>query len=396
MRSPKTKTLVIGIVALVLACVSLAITISNVVVKRQPELALKVWPGNGHALSRIADRVFNEARQAEQTPELAQQAHDLKKEARQIAERSLTKEPLNPAAFRIIAEAPDQSPKSRRQLLQSASALTRRDSLLQIAIIETVAREGDGEAALEHYDALLRRRTAFRDAAGRGLAKALAAPDLVKPMGSLLRRSPPWESLLFHYLLQEPSSWDGFIALHRDLQGRNIIPVKTSADFTSQLIDAGRIDDAITISRLVNGPVIETGSKIIETKFMVAPPFPGNWATPDNAAASLIPLREGGALLSLSRGASGTIARKLIALTSGQYQSSITINKEDSLTSDAKPPQLQARLACADQTGPARFSNISLVVDQSCKYQWLSIFLEESSPFDSDIIISQIRVKISE
>lgn len=388
------KTTLIVLVALALASASFAATYSTIIERRDPHTALAIWESNGKASARLADRAMRTSLKAQQTKEITKDQIDkIEAEAARLARKSVSALPLNPTAFRVLAYDTKLSRQKKVEMLEAASALSRRDTLTQIGLIEAAALSGNTARALEHYDALLRRRSGFRDAAGRGLAQAVADPELVEPIADLLRRSPPWSSLLYYYLLREPGSWDGFISLHESLQGTDQIPEDVSASFARTLVDAGRVDSAVKVASLAKAQPLRASRGLSDKAFRIEPQFPGSWIVFDEATAALTPLKGGGAMLSLSGGSVGPIAARLVRLQPGNYVARITTENSSNESDDLNEPvELTVALSCGD---PRQTSNrtATLSVNGTCRYQWLTIYSAQPAAFDSDVFLTSITVQ---
>ncbi|MFU7527166.1 hypothetical protein [Qipengyuania sp. ASV99] len=377
----------IGSLTAALAAVMLLSAASKVTERADPDLSRSLFPLNSNALVASADRDFiNGANARNQAVEKG--GADLLS-ASTKARQSLANWPLNPRALRILALAEDWT-APEAELLLAGDALSRRDTQTQIFLIEHAARNGEIKQAMEHYDAVLRRRSGFRDPAARNLVRGMSEREIRDEVAQQLRLSPPWESLLYFHALRTPESHSGFVELHRMLAGQDVIPAEFSADFAAALAAHGRFDDAVTIAELVGESRLEVTPRLTDDDFIMEPRYPGSWATGDDGAVFLQPLNGGTALLSLSSGATGTVAYRLVALPSGKYSAALAIEPQNGsgLTAAAPP---EARLACA-QAGPVPTGSLDLTVTESCRFQWLSIYLPETQARPSDVLLKTITI----
>ena len=291
---------------------------------------------------------------------------------------------------------------ARHALLEAGDRLSRRDTLTQIYLIEYAARAGKIERAMDHYDIVLRRRGAFRDQAGRNLALGLSDPEILGEVARQLAEKPSWSSLLFYYAVRTPEGFDGFLDLHRMTAGDDVIPAETSAAFAGALVSKGRIGDAVEVARIVDADSALARTRgLTETDFATAPQveglangtWPGLWSVRDQATAFLQPLAGGGALASLSSGANGVIARRLVALEPGSYSVRIALASQEDQgpTMGRSRTEIDSGLSCADGTAPSR-GEANFTVTDDCRYQWLAVSLPKTQLRAGDIVIDEIAI----
>lgn len=389
MTHPRILTVLLAFAGLGLAGFLSTAAISTAVSRENPQLAVSVFPYNGYAQVRLADYYFRLAQKAE--AENSPQADEYWSRAQALARQSLATLPLNPKAFRILAFATSEKEEKER-LLRAGDTLSRRDSLTQISLVEASALRGDWRASLDHYDALLRRKTAYQDIAGRGLAKAMAVPQIAQEVGVMLRRDPPWSSLLYHYLLQEPESYSSFVSLHRDLNDEEIIPSEISGQFAAALVEGGRIDDALEIAALL-GPIdLRPTTRLQDDQFVTGAPLPGRWLVADDASIGIQAIREGGTLLTFNSGVSGVIARRLIQLKPGLYDTKIVVESNDDGGAISPNPEIEARIRCAGSEQDSSADMREFEVRAECPYQWLSLVFQSPTLADGELFISSVEV----
>ena len=111
---------------------------------------------------------------------------------------------------------------------------------------------------MEHYDTVLRRRSAFRDQAGRNLAMALAVPDVLDKVTAQLAESPSWKACSIFTYYKTPESYPSFLEMHRRLAGADTIPAATSAQFAGALSAAGQFDEALEVAALTTQQPLQT------------------------------------------------------------------------------------------------------------------------------------------
>jgi hypothetical protein len=135
----------------------------------QPQVAQRIWGLNGEALDRLAYVDISLAVQDGKTPRAA--AADIMPLARQ----AFIREPLSPSALAVLGLG--QSDPARGQaLLSEASALDKRDSLLQSAVLQDQLEREDVPGMLTTLDRILRVQVEARPLLFSVLKKALADP----------------------------------------------------------------------------------------------------------------------------------------------------------------------------------------------------------------------------
>ena len=389
-----------------LAAVMFLAAASSVVESKAPDLAISLFPMNAGAQARIAEAEFAKGANA-RIAEPASGTRELERAAA-IARQSLANLPLNPRALRILALSDPQSPGTQ-SLLRAGHSQSRRDTLTQVYLIEFAAQAGEIGQAMDHYDAVLRRRSAYRDPAGRNLAAALTLPGVLEEVAGQLPEAPSWESLLYFYVLRTPESFASFVKLHRMLAGTDTIPSQVSAQFANTLVERGQIDEAFEIAELAGPRPLPRRTALVETAFDTPPPpgdalpaiWPGQWITPEDADAFLQPIHGGGALINLSSGASGILAFRLVALEPGDYAAFVTITPDENADMGAKAaaaaPPIEARLSCAvPQTGTGRaaqHSRANFTVGGDCPYQWLTLALPQTQTRAEDIFVDAVTIQ---
>ncbi len=382
---------------------------SAVTQRGSPEIAATLFPMNAQAQVRIAEVDFAAGLNA-RTQNAADGDEQLSR-AEAMARKSLAAQPLNPRALRILALADPES-ATTQALLNAGDAQSRRDTLTQIYLIEFAAQQGEIGAAMQHYDTVLRRRNAYRDAAGRNLATALAAPEVLDEVTEQLVASPSWESLLYFYAVQTPESFPSFLELHRRLADTDTIPLETSAQFAGALANEGLFDEAVEVAALTadrsgNAPLARADA-LNETAFATEPAFPGTWSVPESSSAYLQPISGGGAILTLPSGTTGLLAYRLTALTPGEYAAAIAIevdeDGQDSRTSRTSPASrsaeaIEARLSCANRPPESlsaepgdRTLTIADATIRGCRYQYLALYLTETQTRGGDVFLDAITV----
>lgn len=191
--------------ALVLAWLSIAVTIANVTAANAPSLALRLWPGHAVAESRLADSLVASIPQAA-TNEQRQQVM----QAAQHAALALQRNPTLPAAARILAMQAGVRGDQRQaaRLLDYSERMSRRDIPTQFWLLERRVAANDVGGALSHFAIALQVAPSTRDVLFPVLSGALSQPDLRAPIAGLVHRGDVWRSEFLYFAAEhaDPAS----------------------------------------------------------------------------------------------------------------------------------------------------------------------------------------------
>lgn len=183
--------------ALLLAWLSIAVTLANVMAANSPSLALTLWPGHAVAEARLADAVVSgipqNASRRQREQQIARAAED--------AARALQRNPTLPAAARVLAIQAvlrgDQRQADR--LIAYSEQMSRRDIPTQFWLLEQRVAANDVGGALAHFAIALQVAPSTRDVLFPVLSSALAQPDLRAPIAGIVRRGDLWRPDFLYY-----------------------------------------------------------------------------------------------------------------------------------------------------------------------------------------------------
>lgn len=167
------------IAALALAWAAFAVTLSEVVARGNPHMALRFWPRSSFALQTAAENA------------LIQKRYD---DALQLSRRAVRQSPVASSALRtygFVASIKGDYRAAKTAIARSA-ALNRRDSWAQLWLIEDAVTRADVRGALHHFDAALRVTPELDSRLFPILANALGDDDLRFPITRLLAADPAW------------------------------------------------------------------------------------------------------------------------------------------------------------------------------------------------------------
>lgn len=222
--SPRNRVLLACLIALPLAVLSGAQSLSSALLRRAPDLALAVFPANGLAAEEAAFRKIAAAAApaaaSGSAPATALRRADLARLAASSAapaKAAIRREPLTARAFVLLALTEADSAR-RRAILLSAARLTRRDPTLQNLLIEEYGRSGDYAGTIGTLDAILRVHPEQEEVFFPALAKTLAEqPAAVPALARLLAQPLPWRARFLDAAVNAPGAPDNLAAVRAQI-----------------------------------------------------------------------------------------------------------------------------------------------------------------------------------
>lgn len=178
------RLLLVSLLTLLIAALSLAITVEQVLGSRSSNFAQRVWGGAKSDGALAAAQLLKSKSPA-----------DFNRVA-VLARSALAREPTNGGYAGTLGLALDAAGKrdEGRRMIAYAERLTRRDLRVQLWLIEDRVRANDISGALVHYDRALRVSPEVGDILYPVLASAAEDPEIAQPLADLLARRPPWWS----------------------------------------------------------------------------------------------------------------------------------------------------------------------------------------------------------
>ena len=371
--------------ALVLCWIALAVTLSLGNARRNPALALRLWPGNSLAEATMADQLAADA--VNGAPNAAARTHAI---------ASLASQPGNPVAARVMGMmtgfAGDRQAMMR--WLAYSERYSRRDLAVQLVQIETAVEQGRIDAALVHYDRALR---VFAPQPGLVdvLVTATATPEVRRSLLPILRRNPPWRQ---GYLIQLVESGrvpveTVYVALHDlHLNPRDAFDRRILGEAASLLVKQGKV-------ALARALVEIRGNSVRNGDFEAPNPYPPlDWQLTDTGDLSAVAEqgvrpRGGNALFLEARNdAAGVVAQQILSLAPGRY--AVTLISGDGASSATEAPTIT--IGCIGRGDPLAsaalptgrdvvrsFRTPSFLVPQGCIAQRLAITVSAESGLDA-------------
>jgi hypothetical protein len=378
------RTTTIILVAIVLAWVSLALTLSLNNARRNPVLASKMWSGNALAEAALAEQTISETTTASS-----------RVLARGHAVTSLMNQPGNPVAARVmgVTAGLDGDLKGMARWLTYSERYSRRDLPVQLALIELAVQRGQINETLVHYDRALR---VFAPQPGLVdvLVAATNAADVRQALVPVVRRNPPWrQSYLIQLVESGHASPETIYTTLRSshLDPRQPLDRRILGEATALLVGRGKVALARDLAGI-------TGSGVRNGGFEQANLYPPlDWKLTDSTDLSGVVeqgIREknGNALFVESHNdASGIVAEQVMSLMPGTHILSLTSGDGTGTTAEAP----MVTISCAGRSNAiasmplpvakdaVRAFRMSFAVPANCPAQRLAIVATPSSGLDT-------------
>lgn len=397
-RLPVVRIIVIMGVAIALAGIAVAITLSLYASRRDPTLAVQVWPYNSLAHGVLADRLAATVTDRTVLPA-----------ARQQAMASLAGQPGNPTAARVMGVvagvAGDQAGLAR--WLDYSERYSRRDLAVQLAQIERAVEAGQIDIALVHYDRALR---VFSPQPGLldVLVSATATPDVRVHLIPMLQRRPPWRSSFLIQLVESHHApAEAVYVMLRSLKLDPADPFERRilAEAVALLVSEGRVPLATTLIAAKPNEGLRNG-RFDGNNFY--PPLDWDLANGTDLSGVIeqgVRERGGNALFLDSRNdAAGVVAKQTMLLPPGRYTLSLVAGDGARTMLDA--PMLTIgcagrdgiliRLALLADGSPRTLHSPPFKVPEGCGVQTLVISVTGSSntggarPWIDDVAIRKL------
>lgn len=359
---------------------------------KAPELAVSVQPVNGFAFETLASNSIEAAVVANK----GEFPNRINQDAETFARQAFMSEPVTPAAIAVLALGSTEGKK--REFMQQALALTRRQQLVIGWMIVDAGTREDIPAILGHYDTMLRTSYSAASVVIPTMAGALANTNFVEPFADLLATKPPWASQFWGAVVVTPEAIKNAAELRERLYTDN--EEKESyrdARLINALVNNKRFEDAENLYQLLAGQRKES-SLLKNGSFEREPEYPPlDWQLFSNGEYGAA-ITGGNLQLSAIPNSGGLFARKLIAMPA-------TIIQLD-IKSSAEIPDwavLSIDLKCAETFATVPLPISIKIKDRSivrridnrgseCRYYWLNVTgraLDE----EFDVSINSIALK---
>ncbi|MAK99199.1 MAG: hypothetical protein CL807_01725 [Citromicrobium sp.] len=305
----------------------------NAVARVLPDTAAKASSSSPYPLEKLA-----RANMAVGTQEQGFASVDVSKSlpyAREALDRSL----LSPLSLAILAwNAP---PEQRERILAAASNISRREALLQTALMIQASARGDDAATLPIIDALLRVNPEATGTIGNGLVQALRQEAAIPELRKLMAGGAPWSDAFLISASRDAEAVDNLVRLRLALPPEADISPETDRELVVNLVRAGNFGGAIALYRAFD-PSGKTAAQAQQLDWKAQfPPF--DWGLADSYDAYARTRREGGLAIRVQPGSGGVLATRMLDLPS--QVTALRIEHAIDIAGDRDT--LSAKLTCA-------------------------------------------------
>ena len=298
---------------------------SSVLTRKNPDLAVSLFPLNGLALEEATYNDF--LRRLGTPPDLALAAANSTAGARD----TVAIEALTPRAHGLLAMA-EPNPRRRDEIIAAASTLNRRDLFMQGIALERYADQGDFENSLATLNRLLRVHPEQTDYFFIFLIEALKDEKALSAFAEILDGSSDWHRAFLYHATGKPEVLGNLVRLQARL---TFDDANFQRLLIARLAQDGRYADAYALYRQASGRGLTTGKGTI--------PWTSDYAPFDWQLSEGTGLRGFAAPGSdelevfVRRGEGGIVAQRVIAADPGGFA-----------------VELEHRLAPADQVRDVR------------------------------------------
>ncbi len=224
---------------------ALALALSGVARTKSPDLALWLVPNEATALATKAELLFFAA-PTKPAPQV-----------RTLARAALRSQAINPDALAVLgflSEVKGDAVAAER-LVRASDRLSRRQSAVQLWLIESSVRKGDVAQALVHYDRALRTKPDTQKLLFPVLAAAITNPEIRSALKPYVRSKTGWADQFLLYASSQAPDLRAVVDLVTETGGP-VDPgnnMRQKQILLSSLVSKGAYDDARRVYRLMPG-----------------------------------------------------------------------------------------------------------------------------------------------
>ena len=376
-----------GVIAL---WISIGITLNFTVATRAPQLAAIWWPNGVAAQVAMAQRYLTNPQTLS-----AKVADQTRTKLREAALR----EPLNADALGALAALDEYrgDPKRARALFLAAETVSRRNTLVELWLIEDAVRRGDVPAAINHYNRAMLVSNDSRRILLPVLAGAASDPAVSKELMPVLARRPLWWK---DYLRQLAMSSDNARTMTASLLATRVnVGVVEEAGLAQMILQrmvslkaghaavfaANRLEGLSGSTRSLRDPGFDTPVAVL----------PFAWWLRDETAIrayrDTVPNGSIGLRVVTSSGTGGGVAQQLIGLAAGRYvltgeaggvSTDPTTRPSVNVICEGGASLSQVQLPASDDAG-RRFRATFMVPARGCTLQWVTIVTAPAADTDA-------------
>ena len=309
------------------------------------------------------------------------------------ATRSIARNPLNKDAFGIfgLVSLANTDPERTSRRMAMADRLSRRDLGAQLFLIEDAVRRNDVAEALRHYDTAMRISESVRPSLYPVLTEAIREPAIRARFLPYMNASTPWLEPFLRHAIGNSSDPASIVALAVEAGGFPEGPrfATRVPELLSVLVAQGDYASARRLFEVVAGgdpAILTTAPFNDETTGIALAPFTWQPFQVDGIDSMFISGGQSGLELEsrMDSGFTGSVVRKLFALSPGAYAAAIPVASQGHAPGDAAIMRvacvaggdaqmiLNAREDLAEETTLRG----AFVVPAGCAYQMVTVLVE--------------------
>lgn len=310
---------------------------SSVLTSKQPALAVRLFPANGLAMEQLAaDRMLAGVTDPAELTLAAREHADLAREA-------VMREALSPRAHAVLALA--EADQTRRDdILAAATAINRRDLLMQGLVLERQVALNDFGGSLATLDRLLRVHPEQEEFFFNILYRALREPAALDAFADILDGGSDWH---VRFLRRAVVEGDALVNLARLRDRLELEDEEFDRRLIAALAKAGRYDIAHGLYRRASGESADGLTRGVISWDAGYAPF--DWRLAKQAELRAQPAASGDVLdVFVRSGHGGILAERIIR--PGRNGFAITL--EHALTPIDQVRDVRLQLRCEQQDSP--------------------------------------------
>jgi hypothetical protein len=252
-----------------------------------------------------------------------------------------------PKAHAILALAEDD-PKKRKQILDAALALNRREPRLQAVVLQQQVGDADYPAAIASLDRILRVKPSQYNELFPVLINVFAQEGAIDEFAKILDGSSEWHGRFFRFAASQPSALRNLAELRDQMSFDDEV---TDQTLLRNLVREGDIVTAYSLYQKITG----TGaSNAVGAWSNDYPPF--DWSLTDLAGLRAQPSLSGKELeISVKPGKGGVVARRFVRAPERPF----SIVVEHSIDSQQALQDIDVLVKCAGQTSAILEANLA-------------------------------------
>jgi len=308
--------------------------------KKAPDTAIAAFPLNGLAHENIASAIFLATTDATGSPEEGAKA------ALPWALEAYRLEPLVPKAHAILALAEDD-PEKRRQILDAALALNRREPRLQAVVLQQQVTDADYPAAIASLDRILRVKPSQYNELFPLLINVFAQEGAIEEFANILDGSSEWHGRFFRFAATQPSALGNLAELRGQMSFED---EATDQTLLRSLVREGDVATAYSLYQRIAG---SDATDAVGAWLNDYPPF--DWSLTDGAGLRAQPSLNGKELeISVKPGKGGVVASRLMRAPGTPF----SIIVEHSIGSQRALLDIDVLVKCAGQPSAILEANL--------------------------------------